>query len=111
MEGFTGSLGIVELEDAQVFERAELVVDFSAIIKIAVHLCFGEAQDEVGGAAVADEAFGAAGVMPGLLSLAAGGAGVFDGKGLIYAGSGGELGIGLSIVPDVGVAGPVLALL
>src|SRR5262249_49735164 len=53
-------------------------------------------------------AFGSAGEVPGLLALTAGCGGVLDRKSLVGAARVAQYGVGLFVVPDVGIAAPVL---
>lgn len=77
-DGYFGVVGIDEArefgglfvqglgEEADVFEGTELIVVDAIVVVVAVHLHGGEAEDVLGGAGVADHAFGTAGVVPGL---------------------------------------------
>ncbi len=68
-----------------------------------------EAEDRAGPRRVADQALGPAGEVPGLLALSAGARGVLDGEGAVDAVGPGEDGVGLLVVPDVGVGPPGVA--
>src|SRR5262249_28202128 len=99
--------------NADVFERAQLVVGnrnvrlAPAVIMHFVQLGIGEPENKIGGATVAGHAFGAARITPEVLSLAAGGAGLFDDNCSVGACCGNERGIGLAFIPTIGVSDPL----
>ena len=93
---------------AEVIERGQLVGDHAAVVVVAVHLQGVHAQRVFGRHRVAERALGPAGEVVGLHPRAAGGLGVGDFKPPVHAGGGGQLGVGLLVVPDVGVTKPVL---
>ena len=106
---FVGFGGEGFFEEADVLQRTELVVDAAGVLVFAIHLDGVEAEDEARFLVVADHAVGAAGVVPGLLARAAGGAGVANRIRLAEDVFAEQLGVGLFVVPDVGVADPLLA--
>src|SRR5437763_54402 len=60
----------VDVEDADVFQGAQLVIrDFSILVRL-VHLQLGEPENVIRGPAMADHALRPARIMPGLLSAA-----------------------------------------
>ena len=102
-------VGPVALQDAEVLEHAELVVAHAAgVVVLAVHLQLAQAEHEVGRPAVADHALGPARVVPRLRRVAAG-------RGpcnvAVQPGRVDQRGVGLLVVPDVGVADPLAVLL
>lgn len=96
------------VEQADVGVGADLVVGDGAEVVGAVHLAGGEAEDEAGSAGVAEHAFVAAGVVPGLFAGAA--VRLAEAVGLVESAGGDEGSFGLLLVPGVGVADPVVFL-
>src|SRR5438477_5627675 len=109
----------VDFEQTEMLQNAKLIVGDASVLVVLVHLRFGEAEHKIGRARVADHAFGAAGIMPGLFAGLAKGPltpalspwrGEGEDKFLIQAFGVDEQGAGLLIVPDVAVADPFLLL-
>ena len=100
----------MRLEHADMLQGAELVVDDTAVVAVAIELKGREARDESGRSRVADETLRAGGESPVLLATAAGRAGVRHVKCLADAAGANELGVGLLGVPAVGVSCPFVLL-
>src|SRR5437588_12274336 len=113
----------IYFEQTEVLQDAKLIVGDASVLVVLVHLRFGEAKHKIGRARVADHAFGAAGIMPGLFAVlvkafvasllfpilsSRGGEG--EDKFLIQAFGVDEQGVGLLIVPDVAVTDPFFLL-
>ena len=97
-------------EDADVLQRAELIVGHGAVVVKLVHLPRAQPQHEIDGSAVTHHAFGAAWKMPNLLPPASRDLRIADRESVICAGRGDECGVCLLIIPLVRIALP-LALL
>src|SRR5262249_17488275 len=93
-------------EEIEVLQRVQLAGNDPAVVVVLVHLCRGWTEDVVGGAAVADHALGAAGIVPRLLALAARCLRVPDREASIRAARLDQHRIGLRLVPAIGVSRP-----
>ena len=106
---FSGGSGSGLLNRPEVLERRELVGDHAAVVVVLVHLQRVDAQRVLGRHRVAQRAFGPAGEVPGLLAACRRGP---SGRVIVYVRSrplaSSSVGVGLVVVPDVGVAAPEL---
>ena len=96
-------------DQADVSHRADLVVDNRAVIVVTVELGWCEPVDRASTGRVAEDAFGAAGVVPRLHSFPAGGGRICDGELAVGSLVVGQDGVGSGVVPDVVVRLPRLA--
>src|SRR5437667_9335049 len=77
---------------------------------VPVQLCVAEAEDEIRGATVTGAALRMAWITPGLLPAAARDTPIFDANLLFFAFRRHQRGVGLGIVPSIGVASPLACL-
>jgi hypothetical protein len=101
----------VHAEDAKMFQRPQLFVLDAAVIVDLVHLQCGKAQYPIGRPAVADHALGPAGIMPRLLARGTRLVRIMDLKNAIRPRRGDKFGLGLRVVPKVGITLPLSVLL
>ena len=89
---------------------AQLIIFHTAIIMHLVHLAIAEAENEIGGTAVAGTAFRAAWITPSLLTDAARSAPILDGEFFFFPFGRYQRRVGLSFVPLIRIAGPLPSL-
>src|SRR5207249_1747745 len=89
---------------------AQLVIFHTAVIMHLVHLPIAEAENEIGGTAVAGTAFRAAWITPGLLPDSARSASILDSEFLFVTFGRHQRRVGLSFVPLIRIAGPLSGL-
>src|SRR5207249_12230176 len=95
-------------EQAQMLQGTQLVGDDTAVIVVLVLLERVDTEDELCWHGVTERTLRAAREVPGLLPAATGSLGIADGKGPVQAARVQEGGVRLLVIPDVGVAAPVL---